>query len=248
MRECTPVFCRCFFLGCADLENQFEIKNQSLADEKLSELEICRVNQLSSIVTDNPVLEVAFTNGSVFFMRPGYLAIVPAEKIRVGETFEGEGVTDLINAGFAYMAERKAADCLARSEQCRTSLEQKLYQKGFEKSAVRLALDYLEKRHFLDDSRYASRWLRNHSIGKFHGRSRLLRELLGRGISKRTADSAINDFFMENDELELCGKAYNKGVSMKKSNEKLLKYLLDCGFSYKMAQNTIKNNSEIKNY
>ncbi len=225
------------------MENQIEIQNQVFGEENSPELEICGVNQLSSVVTDNPVLEVSFTNGSVFFMRPGYLSLVPSEKIRVGEKFANEFASDLLTAGFAYMAERKAADSLARCEQCRASLAQKLFQKGFEKSAVRLALDYLEDRHFLDDSRYASRWIRNHTIGKFHGRSRLLRELLGRGISKQTADSALNDFFMENDELELCEKAYHKGLGMKKSDDKLLKYLLDCGFSYKMAKNTIKNKS-----
>ena len=46
---------------------------------------------------------------------------------------------------------RTAARSLARSEQCRAALERKLLQKEFDENSVRQALDFLEKKHYLDD-------------------------------------------------------------------------------------------------
>lgn len=134
----------------------------------------------------------------------------------------------------------KALNSLARAEQCRASLERKLVQKGFEKTDISTALDYLESKNFLNDERYASMWLRTHCAFKFHGKIRLLNDLLSRGVKKSVADKAVGEYLEENPEIELCRKAYKKYVQQGKSSEKVLNSLAQSGFSYNMIQKVIK--------
>ena len=96
-----------------------------------------------------------------------------------------------------------------------------------------MALDYLEKRGYLSDERFARAWLNTRRINHYEGRSRLLAELMSRGISKEVSLVAINAFFEENDEEEICRKALEKLTKRGKSGEKLIAAMIQAGFPYK---------------
>lgn len=134
----------------------------------------------------------------------------------------------------------KALNSLARAEQCRSSLEKKLAQKGFEKNDISAALDFLERKNFLNDERYASMWLRNHCAFKFHGKIRLLNDLISRGVKKSVAEKAVGEYLELNPEIELCQKAYQKYVHQGKSSQKVMNSLAQSGFSYNMIQKVLK--------
>lgn len=201
----------------------------------MEEFEILNLNEISK-----DVVEIFTSEGNSFYLRLEYLDFTEKERIRIGEKFSDAEKDDIINAGFCFAAEIKATEYLERSEHCRFKLQQKLIQKEFNKSAVTKALDYLEGKNFLNDARYCTAWLRNHSISKYQGRTRLLSELLSRGISNSTAKNAIEEFFTENSELEFCQKAYEKAVQQGKTDDKLMKFLLDSGFSYKLINQVQK--------
>lgn len=202
-------------------------------------LAISSIKQVSS-----DCVEITFCDGPVFFIRFCYLKLVHCERIQNGEVFSAEESLDIIQAGLAFNAERKALSYLARCEQCRFGLERKLLQKGFEKNPINDALDYLESKNLLSDYRFAESWVRTNASLKAHGKARLLKELLSRGISKNTATSVLDEFFESTDELKLCLKAYEKALKQGKNQEKLIKYLIDSGFSYRMIKSTIKMKSE----
>jgi len=107
----------------------------------------------------------------------------------------------------AAAASQKALALLARCEQCRSGLERKLLQKGYSKLTVEGVLDALEERDFLSDRRFARAWLNSRRIGHYEGRSRLLSELAARGIDKEISKEAVDSFFEEFDEGEICRKA-----------------------------------------
>lgn len=172
-----------------------------------------------------------------FFVRTVYLSQVKQESLKEGACFNQEESEDLINAGLAFAAERKALDYLGRCEQFRAGLMNKLLAKGFDKVYINLALDYLEKKEFLSDARFARSFLNMRKINHAEGRIRLEQELLGRGISKETAKNALDEFFEENSEEEICKRAIQKCIKLKKSEEKANAYLLRCGFPYKLIQN-----------
>ncbi len=195
------------------------------------------------------IFKIFSSEGPVFFVRTRYLKIITKEALEKSIpkadflrplTLSKEESDDIMSAAFAFTAEKKAESYLERCEQSRFGLTQKLLQKGIEKDSIKAALDFLEEKNYLSDSRFAESWLRMHAITKAHGRRRLLNELLTRGIDKKTANEALDTFFEENSEEELCEKAYEKAVRQKKSGEKLLKFMLDAGFDYKMVKSVIQ--------
>lgn len=147
--------------------------------------------------------------------------------------------TDSPAATEAAAATQKALALLARCEQCRAGLERKLLQKGYSKDAVCGVLDALEERGFLSDQRFARAWLNSRRIGKAEGRTRLLAELAARGISKETAKKAVDDFFEEFSEEEICAKAARKFLAQGKSGEKLMAAMQRAGFAWKMASKAL---------
>ena len=141
----------------------------------------------------------------------------------------------------ASAATQKALALLARCEQCRAGLARKLLAKGFSKDTVEGVLDALEERDFLSDRRFARAWLNSRRIGHYEGRSRLLSELAARGIGKEVAKEAVDSFFEEFDEGEICRKAAKKFVAQGKSGEKLMASMQRAGFSWKMASAAVRD-------
>ena len=177
--------------------------------------------------------------GSAFFVRKEYLPEGLFERIDVGAEF-GEVETDsLLDAGLTCAVELKAVGYLARAEQSRFGLTRKLIEKKYDKKYVEAALNYLEGRGYLSDLRFATAWLNTRRINHFEGRSRLAAELASRGIARDVAGKALDEFFTENDEEEICRKAYEK-LSKSKSGEKLTAALMRAGFSLKMINRVLE--------
>ncbi len=176
--------------------------------------------------------------GSAFFVRKEYLPEGLFERINVGLEFDDEESDSLLDAGLTCAVELKAVGYLARAEQSRFGLTRKLIEKKYDKKYVEAALTYLEWRGYLSDLRFATAWLNTRKINHFEGRSRLAAELAARGIARDVAGKALDEFFTENDEDELCRKAYEK-LSKSKADEKLIAALLRSGFSMKQIKSII---------
>ena len=176
--------------------------------------------------------------GSAFFVRKEYLPEGLFERINVGLEFDDEETDFLLDAGLTCAVELKAVGYLARAEQSRFGLTRKLIEKKYDKKYVEAALTYLEWRGYLSDLRYATAWLNTRKINHYEGRSRLAAELAARGIARDVAGKALDEFFTENDEDELCRKAYEK-LSKSKADEKLIAALLRSGFSMKQIKSII---------
>ena len=173
--------------------------------------------------------------GSAFYIRKDYLPEGMFDKIDVGVEFSEVEVDSLLDAGLTCAVELKAVSYLARAEQSRFGLTRKLIEKKYDKKYVEAALSYLEGRGYLSDARYAAAWLNTRKINHYEGRSRLAAELAARGIARDVASAALDEFFTENDEEEICRKAYEK-LSKNKSDEKLTESLIRAGFSLKMIK------------
>src|SRR5574344_2015071 len=157
--------------------------------------------------------------------------------------FSDEEAADILHAALVYSAEVAAMTYLARAEQSRFGLTQKLLHKGIDKHAVAEALDYLENVHYLDDERFASAWLRSRSIDHAEGRVRLSAELAGRGIPKEAANAALKDFFSEHDESELCRRAYKKCVRLQRDEDKTRAALMRSGFTSSEVRAVLRENA-----
>ena len=115
-------------------------------------------------------------------------------------------------------------------------LKNKLLKKEHPIFAIEKALDYIESKKYLDDSRYAMAFLRNRSITHYEGRNRLMNELLQRGIEKKIAAVQIEDFFEEKDEVEIAKKALEKLKRIGKKDDKIVSSLERLGFSNRVIR------------
>ena len=185
------------------------------------------------------MFKVAPEEGSAFYIRKEYLPDGLFEKIDVGVDFDENETDSLLDAGLTCAVELKSVGYLARAEQSRFGLTRKLIEKKYDKKYVEAALTYLEGRGYLSDLRYATAWLNTRRINHFEGRSRLSAELAARGIARDVANKALDEFFSENDEEEICRKAYEK-LSKNKSGEKLMASMLRQGFTQKQIRNLEK--------
>lgn len=185
----------------------------------------------------------AFT-GAAFFIRQEYLSSIKIDDIIENVEFLDEKEDELINAGFAVAAEYKAVDYLSRAEQSKFGLSRKLLLKGYQKNVINMVLLYLESKNYLSDYRYAIAWLHSRRINHFEGRSRLLGELILRGIDRETVNKALDNYFGEYDESAICKKAMENLVKKGKLNDELISYLVKAGFSYKMIRTVLSSEND----
>ena len=92
-------------------------------------------------------MELTASGGPSFFIRTDYLVSVAPEKLCCGAFFSDEETEDIVQAGFAFAAERQALSFLNRSEHSRFMLELKLAKKGHAKDASAKAQDKMYYHH-----------------------------------------------------------------------------------------------------
>lgn len=204
-----------------------------LLSQECSSLRIIHVKQSSPDVFN---LE---TSAGTFFLRSTYLEICNPDNLKEDSCFSDEYLEDLLRAGFCYIAEKKALDYLNRAEHSTFLLKNKLLAKGFSSEHIDKALKYLTAQNLLSDRRYAEAFLRNRSIRHYEGKSRLLQELAARGISKSISETAVNEFFEDNDENLILKKAVAKLKKTGINDEKLKQRLLKSGFTWKQIEKNI---------
>ncbi len=177
----------------------------------------------------------------IFYIRQEYIFPIKIEEITENFEFDEDKTEILLDAGLCSAVEFKAVEYLARAEQSRFGLTQKLLKKSYQKKHIEKALNFLESKNLLSDERFSRAWLNTRKINHYEGKSKLILELCSRGISKDVASFSVEEFFLENDEYEICKKSYQKFVKNGKTDDKLIAAMLNAGFSYKMIKSVCKD-------
>lgn len=143
--------------------------------------------------------------------------------------------SDAPTAEDAYL---RGVHLLARRDHSIAELLGKLKAKGFPAEAAEEAIRRLCRQGFLDDTKFAARWvesaLRN---GRGYG-TRLLLELQRKGVSRETARQAIAEAASENLAAQVLStiaarrfSAFNPSVATPKERQRVYNYLQRRGFS-----------------
>jgi regulatory protein len=184
------------------------------------------------------ILKVCPAEGPSFFVREEYLPFA-AETLEPGRVLTPEEADSLLSSGRVYLAEREAMAYLARSEHSRFMLVAKLVKKGFTAADYAPALDYLEAKGYLDDSRFAEAWLRSRSIHTHEGRIKLLAGLQSRGVFSDVARNAVDEYYRDHDESEACRAMAAKLLNQGRTTEKTMASLVRRGFSLRLIRSII---------
>ena len=195
--------------------------------------------------TSEDVYKLNTSLGS-FFLRTAYLNdaqfIIDFDALEPNTQVSSEISEKILDAALAFSAEHAAVSYLERAEHSTELLRRKLKQKGHSDTAIQKALEYAQNRNWLSDERYAGAFLRNRSIRKAEGRTRLLAELAARGISRDIAEKAVEEFFAQKSEASLLEKAAAKLKKQGKTKEQAQQALIRLGFSWSDIKFYIKNN------
>lgn len=183
------------------------------------------------------------SSAGAFFLRASYLEKISAEDLYNGNTFAHDLVDDLINAGFAYRAECDAVAYLSRAEHSEFLLRRKLRKKNHSEQICDKVIAYVKKRRWLDDERYANAFLRNRSICRKEGSTRLMLELKKRGVAKDIAENAVKEFFKDHPLDDVLQGAIQKLRKKGKNDEKLVQALLRLGFNYREIKRALADES-----
>ena len=133
-------------------------------------------------------------------------------------------------------ARSAALAALGRRAHTRRELEQKLSRKGFDRAEIRILLDDLEERGWLDDAKTATALVAWRSrMGR--GRGRIASELAGKGVSRADAHAALAALDPREEAaalraaLEKRERALPAGLTRQARSKKLFDHLARRGFA-----------------
>lgn len=145
-----------------------------------------------------PETVLVHVDGARFASLP--IEVVEALGLREGLELAGEEQKRFEEAVQREGAYQKALRLLAARPRASWELLQRLRAKGFNPSIAAEAVGRLEEAGLLDDVAFAQHYARSRSE-KGHGPSRILSDLLSRGVSREVAERAIMEAGVEEDDL-----------------------------------------------
>lgn len=114
------------------------------------------------------------------------------------------------------------------SKQTRKTLEIKLRAKGFSEEEIASSVEAMAENGYIDEDEYARAFVRDSYRIKKHGRIRIINELVLRGISRRKAEEAVNEY--DADECGIIREVIEKRFDKDADKAKIFKYFYSRGF------------------
>lgn len=134
----------------------------------------------------------------------------------------------------------------ARSEQCESDLERKLFNWGINKNDRRAIIDYLIENRFLDDARFANSFCRDKARFSYWGPMKIKAELIKRKIKQSLIKEALQGVEMEiwKNALMKAGASKAKSLDLTGAggyadSQKLFRYLISRGFNSSSASKAV---------
>jgi regulatory protein len=151
---------------------------------------------------------------------------------------ELEHIINLCESNKAY---NYALNLLSIKDYTISEIERKLLQKSFSESTIKHVINKLKEYGFVNDERYAIKYINNSLNIKKYGEKKILYNLKSKGID----DSIIRKSSIDNDVQ--FNNAYNLSLKKIKSlkgktniKEKLFRYLLSKGYTYDLTISVIE--------
>lgn len=144
-------------------------------------------------------ISVSLSDASSFFVSMRVWEQTPFHE---GDELAVEQWDRILSESRYHATYARGLDLLARREHSRFLLQQKLRQRDFGEQAIERALADLTEAGYLDDRRFAESWTRSRLRSHPEGRMLLVAHLRERGVSRETAEQAV-DAVLREDERSL---------------------------------------------
>lgn len=120
---------------------------------------------------------------------------------RAGSVLSGEDIERLVREDTEWRVVGKALSILAASDKNKLALRRKLYEAGFSRDAVDMAVEYCVNLGYIDEKRQLSILVEKEANRALRGRYYIKRKLLSKGYSSSDIDSVI-DSLVEEGEID----------------------------------------------
>lgn len=140
-------------------------------------------------------------------------------------------------------AKLKALSLLTDTDRTEEQLRQKLKQKSYEDGVVEQAIDYVKSFGYIDDAKYAQRFVENRK--KTKSKQEISAMLSQRGVKRELIAEALDTCYTSEDAIEAIRylaekKHYSPEENSDKEKKKIYDYLLRKGFYYEDIRQVIQ--------
>ncbi len=146
-----------------------------------------------------------------------------------------------------FDAKQSAYNYVSYKPRTEKQIRQKLRDKGYEIDESGIAIEFLIKFGLVDDAKFAKQFIADFLKRKSSGKSKIMSELISKGIDKSVAQEALEEYYPHTETFEIALKATNKKLSLirhkpkEKQKEYLIRYLQSSGFDWEIIRKVLKN-------
>ena len=163
--------------------------------------------------------------------------------LRKGDEISEDRFSFFIEQNILYHIKQRALSYLARRFHSERELLIKLKQKSYEERLIKLVLNELREKSFIDDQVFANHFIEEKLKKKRWGKNKIRAALFSKGVSASIIDEVLKSFDSEEDQNEaaigLVNKKYDnlkkRETDNRKLKQKLVAFLLSRGFEYEIS-------------
>jgi regulatory protein len=167
--------------------------------------------------------------------------------LRKGDEISEDRFSFFIEQNILYHIKQRALSFLGRRFHSERELFIKLKSKSYEERLIKLVLNDLREKSFIDDNVFANHFIEEKLKKKSWGKNKIRAALFSKGVSGSIIDEAIQAFDSEEDQnetaLTLANKKYNSFIKRETDNrkikQKIISFLLSRGFDYEISAEVV---------
>lgn len=167
--------------------------------------------------------------------------------LRKGDEISEDRFSFFIEQNILYHIKQRAFSYLARRFHSERELLVKLKQKSYEERLIKLVLNELREKSFIDDQVFANHFIEEKLKKKRWGKNKIRAALFSKGVSASIIDEVLKSFNSEEDQnetaLALVQKKYEnlkkRETDNRKLKQKLISFLLSRGFEYEISAEAV---------
>jgi len=167
--------------------------------------------------------------------------------LRKGDEISEDRFSFFIEQNILYHIKQRALSFLARRFHSERELLIKLKQKSYEERLIKLVLNELREKSFIDDQVFANHFIEEKLKRKRWGKKKIRAALFSKGVSASIIDEVLKAFDSEENQneaaLSLVKKKYEnlkeRETDNRKLKQKLISFLLSRGFEYEVSAEVV---------
>lgn len=167
--------------------------------------------------------------------------------LRKGDEISEDRFSFFIEQNILYHIKQKALSFLARRFHSERELFIKLKSKSYEERLIKIVLNELREKSFINDQVFANHFIEEKLKKKRWGKNKIKAALFSKGVSASIIDEGLKSFDSEIDQNEAAfGLAQKKFEKLKlresddrKLKQKLISFLLSRGFDYEVSSEVV---------